>query len=223
MMYLRSDRESLLMQVIRQAPGGDDMPKGIPLTDDDLNQRRHDVFNASVSLFLEKGFRETTMQEIARAAGMGKSTLYDYFETKDEILISFVEDAAYDLTEEAKRIASQDLPSAEKLRQVVRAHLSYLIANKDVFLKLTYDVQRLGPDGQKRIQAQRHVYQDLICRLIEDAVREGAFRPVNPLLATRTILVLLTPAVYTTRPTGTPEQMMDEALDIFYKGVNKQA
>jgi AcrR family transcriptional regulator len=198
------------------------MPKGIPLTEEEQNRRRHEVFNASVSLFLEKGFQETTMQTIAESAGMGKSTLYDYFKTKDDILLSFVEDAVYDLTEQARQIANQDIAAAEKLHQVLHAHLEYLMANKEFFTKLTFEVQRLALDSQQRIQAKRHSYQDLLCRLIEEAVREGAFRPVNPLLATRTILALLTPAVYTSRPTGTPEQMMDEALDIFYHGVIKQ-
>jgi len=199
------------------------MPKGIPLTQGDLNQRRHDVFDASVTLFLRKGFHETTMQEIANAAGMGKSTLYDYFKTKDDILVSFVEDAIFDLTERAKEISAQTFPAAESLHQVLRAHMEYLMENKEFFLKLTFEVQRLALDSQQRIQNQRHIYQDLICGLIEDAIREGVFRPINPLLATRTILSLLTPAVYTSRPTGTPEQMMEEALDIFYRGVKQQA
>ncbi|RPJ43795.1 MAG: TetR/AcrR family transcriptional regulator, partial [Chloroflexi bacterium] len=73
------------------------MPKGIPLTEDEQIARRHDIYRVSVALFLEKGFHETTMREIAQAAGMGKSTLYDYFKTKDEILISYVENAVDDL------------------------------------------------------------------------------------------------------------------------------
>ena len=68
------------------------MPKGIPLTDEELDRRRHEIFDRSVDLFFEKGFRETSMREIAEAAGMGKSSLYDYFETKDEILVWAVED-----------------------------------------------------------------------------------------------------------------------------------
>ncbi len=198
------------------------MPKGIPLTVEDQDRRRHEIFGASVSLFLEKGFQEATMQEIARSAGMGKSTLYDYFKTKDEILISFVEDNISDLTERARQIAAQDLPATEKLSQLLHAHLEYLLANKELYLKLTFEVQRLALESQQRIQVMRYTYQDLLCKLIEEAVQEGAFRPVSPLLAARTILALLTPAVYTTRPTGTPEQMMDEALDIFYHGVIKQ-
>jgi AcrR family transcriptional regulator len=195
------------------------MPKGIPLTEQDLDRRRHQVFNASVHLFLEKGFQETTMQEIAEAAGMGKSTLYDYFKTKDEILFSVVEDEVYDLTEQAKVIVTQDLPAAEKLKQVMQAHLEHLLEQKDFYTNLLFEVQRLSIEDQRRLQVKRHVYQDLLCSLIGQAIQEGAFRPVTPLLAARIILSLLTPAVFTSRPTGTPEQMMEEAIDIFYRGV----
>jgi TetR/AcrR family transcriptional regulator, cholesterol catabolism regulator len=195
------------------------MPKGIPLTKEEQNRRRHEVFTASMHLFLEKGFRETTMREIAQAAAMGKSTLYDYFKTKDEILLSVVEDEIFDLTELAKQITSQDIPAAEKLHQIMHAHLEFLQANKEFYTKMTYEVQRLDIESQRRIQAKRHAYQDLLCNLVEDAIHEGTFRPVNPLLATRAILSLLSPAVFTSRPTGTPEQMMDEAIEIFYKGV----
>ena len=195
------------------------MPKGIPLTAEEVDRRRHQVFASSMHLFLEKGFHETKMQEIAAAAGIGKSTLYDYFKTKDEILLSVVEDGIYDLTERAKQISSQDLPAAEKIHQVMHAHLEYLLENRELYDRLMYEVQRLGPESQRRIQIQRHAYQDLLCGLVEDATRERSFRAVNPLLAARTILAILTPAVFTHRPTGTPEQMMDEAIDIFIRGV----
>ncbi len=161
------------------------------------------------------------MREIAQAAGMGKSTLYDYFKTKEEILVSFVEDAVFDLTEQAEEIAARDLPATERLHLVLHAFLDYLMTNKEFMTRLSFEVQRLGPESQQRIQVKRHAFQDLLGKLIQEAVKEGAFRPVNPLLAARTLLTLLTPAAYTTRPTGTPEQMMDEVLDIFNHGVMK--
>jgi hypothetical protein len=54
---------------------------------------------------------------------------------------------------------------------------------------------------------------------VEAAIRKSTFRPVNPLLATRTILSILNLAFFTNRPTGTPEQRMDEAIEIFYLGI----
>jgi len=196
-----------------------EMPKGIPLTEEELDRRRHEIFNASVHLFLEDGFRETSMREIADAANMGKSTLYDYFKTKEEILLWGVEDQIQDLTALAQEIMNRPISAMERLREVMKTHLEYLIDNKEFYLKLSFEVQRLTLESQQRIQVKRHTYQDLIRRLIDDGIQEGIFRPVDALLVSRTLITALTPAVYTSRPTGTPQQMLEEAFDIIMKGI----
>ena len=43
------------------------MPKGIPLTAEELDRRRHEIFNVAVKIFAEKGFNESSMREIAEA------------------------------------------------------------------------------------------------------------------------------------------------------------
>ncbi len=55
--------------------------------------------------------------------------------------------------------------------------------------------------------------------IIEEGIRGGEFRKINPLLAARTLLLLLTSVIYTTRPTGTPEAMLKDAMEIFFGGV----
>ena len=159
------------------------MPKGIPLTEEEQIRRRQEIFDASVHLFVEKGFAETSMREIAAAAGIGKATLYDYFKTKDEILLSFFEREVHDLADRAAEVVRQDLPGADKLRTIMRMHLEYWLPRKAFYLRLTIEAQRLALQSQQRIQAARHAYQDLLCTLIEDGIREGAFRPVDSLLA----------------------------------------
>ena len=49
------------------------------------------------------------MREIAKAAGVGKSTLYDYFKSKDEILISYFENEIQKITERAQEIIKENL------------------------------------------------------------------------------------------------------------------
>lgn len=159
------------------------------------------------------------MREIADAVGSGKSTIYDYFKSKDEILVWGVEDQIVDLIAKAQEIVNQPIPAMERLQQIMKHHLEYLIASKELYLKLSFEVQRLAIESQQRIQVKRHAYQDLIRRLIDDGIQEGAFRPVNALLVSRTLITALTPAVYTSRPTGTPQEMLDEALDIILKGI----
>lgn len=195
------------------------MPKGIPLTEEEQEKRRHEIFHQVVSIFLKKGFQETSMREIAEAAGLGKSTLYDYFKTKDEILIYFFEDQLNDILIDAQRIALQNLPADERLRQVMEMHLEFLQANRNLFMKLSLEAQRLKLESQKQIQKKRYAYQDLIRGLIEEGIREGAFRKVDPLLAARMLINTMAPVVFTSRPTGTPQEMMKETMDIFFKGI----
>ncbi len=195
------------------------MPKGIPLTEEEQERRRKEIFDASLQLILEKGFNETSMREIARAANIGKSTLYDYYKSKDEILISYFEDEIEKLTDRAQEIIQQDHGVTEKLKRIMLMHMRYLVENKHTFLKLSVEVQRLSLESQEKIQAKRHAYQDMLRTLVEEGIRDGEFRAVNPLLAARSIFNLLATAVFTSRPTGTPEEMLEDVLDIFFAGI----
>jgi AcrR family transcriptional regulator len=195
------------------------MPKGIPLTEEDQQRRRKEIFDASLQLILEKGFTETSMREIARAADVGKSTLYDYYKSKDEILISYFSDEIEKITGCAKEIIQQNHGITEKLKKIMLMHMRYLVENKHTFLKLSVEVQRLSLESQEQIQAKRHAYQDMLRTLIEEGIHKGEFRSINPLLAARSIFNLLATAAFTSRPTGTPEEMLDEVLDIFFAGI----
>jgi AcrR family transcriptional regulator len=195
------------------------MPKGIPLTEEEQSNRRHEIFHRVVNVFLKKGFQETSMQEIADTAGLGKSTLYDYFKTKDEILVYFFEDQLGDLTEEAQSLAMQNLSADVRLRQIMERYIETLQANKNLFMKLTAESQRLKLESQKQIQNRRHAYQDMIRALIDEGIREGVFRKVNSLLAARLLISTMTPVIYGSRITGTPQEMLKDTLDIFFKGI----
>jgi AcrR family transcriptional regulator len=195
------------------------MPKGVPLTEEEQQRRRKEIFDASVHLFLEKGFSQTSLREIAEAAGIGKSTLYDYFRSKDEILVSYFESEIQKITDRAQEIARQELSISEKLRQIMQMHLEYLIANKNFYLKLMVASQTLSLGSQEKIQAKRHGYQDMLRALIEEGIGTGELRPVNSLLAARSVFNLLATAVFTSRPTGTPDEMLQDAFDIFFYGI----
>jgi hypothetical protein len=123
------------------------------------------------------------------------------------------------MTAQAQAIIAQDLSATEKFRRIWRNQMEYMLANKLVYLKISFEAQRLNQESQQRIQASRHAYQDMLCELVEEGIRSSEFRPVNPLLAIRGMFSVLTPTVFTSRPTGSPEQMLEEAMDIILKGL----
>ena len=64
------------------------MPKGITLTPEQQAARRSEIVDIALRLIAENGFQKTSMREIADLAKMGKSSLYDFFKTKDDLPVS---------------------------------------------------------------------------------------------------------------------------------------
>jgi AcrR family transcriptional regulator len=161
------------------------------------------------------------MREIADLAGMGKSSLYDYFANKDEILVFVMDQSMRYVTTQSQRINAQPISAEARLRQIIEMHLDYVVTNKKLFFLFSYEGRRLSLDNQKRMQQGRYTYQDMLRKLIEEGIAEGIFRPVDALLAARMLINTLIPVVFTSRPTGSPQEMMRETLDIFMNGIQK--
>lgn len=53
-----------------------------------MEQRTRQILDAALELFCEKGIEDTSVEEVAKAAGVGPATIYRYFETKAELAIS---------------------------------------------------------------------------------------------------------------------------------------
>ena len=60
----------------------------IPITGDDMNDRKQQVVNKAHQLFIDKGFQATSIQDILDYSGISKGTFYNYFSSKNELLIA---------------------------------------------------------------------------------------------------------------------------------------
>ncbi|MBC8506236.1 MAG: TetR/AcrR family transcriptional regulator [Anaerolineales bacterium] len=194
------------------------MPKGIPLTNEDRELRRSEIAHAAADLIFEKGFTETSVNQIAKAAGIGKSTLYDFFSNKDEIILYLMEKFLIEVTSRAKAIIAGEGSVIERLRRVMQMHLEFLLRNKAFILKLTLETQRLSIENQKIYQVKRYAYQDLLIELIEQGIADGSFRQIDSGMLMKTLLAAMSPVVYTSRPVGTPQEMLDKTLNLILEG-----
>jgi len=195
------------------------MPKGIPLTREEQMRRRREIFNAAARLFAEQGFNETSMREIAGAAGVGKSTLYDYFPTKDDVLLFIFEEELDAFLLQARAVEVMQISALEKVKRLLDLQLGVLLSKKNLYLKLMDQVQRLKPQSIQRLQTRRYAYQDMLRDLITQGIRAGEIRQVDPFIAVKVLQAVMTPMIFTTRPTGTPREMLDKALDIVLNGL----
>ncbi len=195
------------------------MPKGIRLTEKEREDRRREIAHIAADMIFEKGFNETSVSQIAKAAGMGKSSFYDYFPTKDDIILCLLDEPLSELNHLADTIIDGEGSVVERLRKLMKKHLEILLQDKAFILKLTLAAQSLSTENQQRYQAKRYAYQDRLQGLIEEGITQGSIRPINAAVAMKSLLAIMTPVVFTTRPVGSAEEMLDDALDIFLRGI----
>jgi AcrR family transcriptional regulator len=200
------------------------MPRGVPLSEYEKQEARSRIFKVAARLFLKNGFHETSMRELARAAGMGKSTLYDYFPSKAELLLFFVEQEMDITHRAASEIAGQRIPAPVKLKHILQSLWAYLDENRAMASLTAREASRLGADETARMNRRRAEYRKILEGVIEQGIREGAFREVDPTLAASALHSMMTMPFYDWLRRGEPggaEGNADMIVDLFLKGIER--
>jgi len=93
-------------------------------------QQTHDAIVAEAGrLFGEQGFQATTMEEIARAAGVSAGTLYNYFGTKNTVLLAHIESRVADMTETGSALLAGPPPDVvTAVQTLARLYLDRFIS-----------------------------------------------------------------------------------------------
>jgi AcrR family transcriptional regulator len=105
--------------------------------------RRESVLSAARKLFLQKGFANTSMEELASGAELAKGTLYLYFKSKDEIIYTLLSPILMDFLERLRVIASDPRePADSTLRRIVKCVGDTYVEEPEMFrLVLHYNAR----------------------------------------------------------------------------------
>lgn len=87
-------------------------------------------------MFSEKSINSTTVEEITEKADVGKGTLYQHFEDKDEIVVTLVDEAVEHLTECIQSYESQPETLEDMLEHLLNAHYEFYNDSKEEFILL---------------------------------------------------------------------------------------
>jgi AcrR family transcriptional regulator len=195
------------------------MPKGIMLTPEQQASRREEIVGVALHLIAENGFQKTSMREIAVLANMGKSSLYDFFKTKDEIVVYAVEKEIEETIQKVHKIIADESSPEQCLRKIMLNHLGVPKQYRTVLMWLNTESDYLEEEYRKRLKTARYAYQDIIKSVIENGVTTGIFRKTDTDLMTRLLINSVIAIVYTSRPSASPEKMMEETMNIFLHGI----
>lgn len=89
------------------------------------------IVEAAISLFSEQGYENTSIEQIARAAGVGKGTVYSYFQTKKDLLKGFCEDELEKIHLELVKRSNQDASILEQMLTIYMTEFHHVTQNRE--------------------------------------------------------------------------------------------
>jgi len=151
--------------------------------------RRNKIIQAALVIFAEKGFQDTTISEISKAANVSEATVYEYFKTKEELLFAIPEE----ITEEAYKEWMTILPylrgTESKIRAMVQGYMKLYMNNAQytslIMLQLKSSRNFLKTDAYNLV---REVAGKLL-DIIQEGVKSGDFKKDTDALLVRSMIL----------------------------------
>ena len=137
-----------------------------------MNQTKAKITKVAWQLFHEKGYSETTVDDIIAASGTSKGSFYHYYSSKDELLSSLSEifDAKY---EEVMSTLDKDMNSYDKLLYL--CYSVHDLIEKDIPIGLLASLysSQVVTKGDKHLQNQGRYYYFVIRQIIDEGQKRG--------------------------------------------------
>ncbi len=135
--------------------------------------KRKGILEAAIRLFSVKGYEQTSIEELAREAGIGKGTVYSYFETKRDIVRAFCEDQLEYTRTELANTTNLDTSLKDQLLVIFMAEFRHVTANKE-FGRLFLQEKVFPPDHYSaEDQEIQNRYFEMLYPIYEKAQNRG--------------------------------------------------
>ena len=156
----------------------------------DTEKRREELLEAASDLFLEKGYRDTSVNSIVESIEVSKGTFYYYFDSKEEVLDGLVEKIAEPIYQKIDEIIAKDsLNAIEKLNRIFSASRRAKLDNKEDLRKIFHLMYR--PENLRlRDKIQKQTVErsaPKVAKVLKQGIEEGRLDNDFPEEASRLI------------------------------------
>lgn len=147
------------------------------MTKDDII--REEVLMAAMGLFKRYGMHKTTMEDIARAAGKGKSTLYYYFRNKEQIFDEILEDEFKQIFDRVKQAVEAAHTAKEKIKTFTLEKLK-AIHEKSILYDILFGEMREDMNFMNRCKKRFAAQQtELLVQILANGIAANELREIT--------------------------------------------
>jgi TetR/AcrR family transcriptional regulator, fatty acid metabolism regulator protein len=148
--------------------------------------KRDAILRAATEVFARHGFFQAQVADVARAAGVAAGTVYLYFRSKDDLLVSIFERTMTQAIAEGRAALSRVTDPRARLEQVARLHLDRLGRDRDLAVVFQVELRQSTKFMARFSSSYLRDYIGVIRETIADGQKAGLFRTdVNPTTAAK--------------------------------------
>jgi AcrR family transcriptional regulator len=148
----------------------------------DREKRKREIALAALELFAEKSFESVSVSEIARAAGIGKGTVYEYFDSKEELILHTIVVWIEEMEVRAERVLDGTQNPEERLRRYIHLVMEAFISDERM-VKISLNIFHAVFTREKlysRYNLAGEIFRGMrktITGMLLDGISRGQFRP----------------------------------------------
>jgi TetR/AcrR family fatty acid metabolism transcriptional regulator len=135
------------------------------------------IINAAIKVFAEKGFYNAKVSDVARCAGVADGTIYLYFKSKDDLLISLFESKMEQILQRFSSLSNTKINADKKIKKFIDLYFEMIEEDQD--LAEVFQVElRQSSKFLKDYHNQKFIdFLNLIGDIIHEGQKNGQFRP----------------------------------------------
>jgi len=182
------------------------------------------ILQAAIKVFSRKGFHQVKVEEVAEEAGVGKGTVYDYFDNKDHLLQEAFRVSLEQYLEVFDRSLEAPLPFWQRIKEIINLHFAFLHNHEEMSYFVMESYNRPLEEIREWLMEMRKERLEVVQRIMKKGIQEGEIREVDVEVASRMFLGL----VFAVCPTmvmfdeNLPrEDTTDKLVDLFRRGLGK--
>jgi TetR/AcrR family transcriptional regulator, fatty acid metabolism regulator protein len=138
--------------------------------------KRDVILRAAIDVFAERGYFTAQVADVARAAGVAAGTVYLYFRSKDDLLISIFERAVKERLSEGRAAVADVADPAERLRRFAHLHLGMLGRDRNLAVVFQVELRQSVKFMERFSSTLLQDYLGQIRATIEAGQKAGLFR-----------------------------------------------
>jgi len=143
-------------------------------------------------VFASKGFFQSKVSDIAADAGVADGTIYLYFKSKDDLLISLFETQMERVNQELRRAIEGADDAAEKLRAFTRAYMNLVAQNRHAAEVITIELRQSAKFMKDYANPRFAEFLKILAGVVDEGQKQGVLRSdVPPHVAARGLFGLL--------------------------------